>query len=85
MSWLLPRLVGYAHAFDLLFSARKVRADEAERIGLVNRVFPEEGFMDAVWEYAAHLATNVSPGERLLCRPQGVPQPRPAGSASRGK
>ena len=37
IAWQLSRLVGPAHALDLLFSARKVRAAEAERIGLVNR------------------------------------------------
>ena len=35
-SWILPRLLGPAHALDLLFSARKIDAAEAERIGLVN-------------------------------------------------
>src|SRR5262249_45406480 len=42
ISWLLPRLVGTAHALDLLFSARKIDAAEAERVGLVNRVVPHD-------------------------------------------
>ncbi len=61
ISWLLPRLVGFAHAADLLFSARRVSAAEAERIGLVNRMMPAEGFMDEVMAYARTLATEVSP------------------------
>ncbi|HRD28817.1 MAG TPA: enoyl-CoA hydratase [Caulobacter sp.] len=61
ISWLLPRLVGFAQAADLLFSARRVDAAEAERIGLVNRIMPADGFMDTVMAYARMLATEVSP------------------------
>ncbi|HEY2814609.1 MAG TPA: enoyl-CoA hydratase-related protein [Acidimicrobiales bacterium] len=42
--WSLPRLVGAARARDLSFIPRKVDAEEALRIGLVARVFPDESF-----------------------------------------
>jgi enoyl-CoA hydratase/carnithine racemase len=61
ISWMLPRLVGIANALDLLFSARSVDAAEALRMGLVNRVLPQDGFMDGVRAYAAELANLVSP------------------------
>ncbi|MEN6542082.1 enoyl-CoA hydratase [Parvibaculum sp.] len=61
ISWLLPRLVGPAHALDLLLSARKVTAAEAERMGLVNKVFEQANFMGAVMDYARALAETVSP------------------------
>lgn len=61
ISWMLPRIVGLSNALDLLFSARMVDAQEALRIGLVDRVFPEEGLMEGVLTYATELATSVSP------------------------
>lgn len=70
VSWLLPRLVGPAHAFDLLLSARKVKAEEAERMGLVNQVFPQEGFMDFVRAYANHLVETVSPRSMAVMKAQ---------------
>ena len=44
ISWMLPRIVGLSNALDLLYSARMVDAQEALRINLVNRVFPESDF-----------------------------------------
>jgi enoyl-CoA hydratase/carnithine racemase len=61
ISWMLPRIVGLSNALDLLFSARMVDAQEALRIGLVDRVFPEEGLMEGVLAYATELVTSVSP------------------------
>jgi enoyl-CoA hydratase/carnithine racemase len=61
ISWLLPRIVGTPHALDLLFSARKFDATEAERLGLINRAFPQASFLADVMAYARHLADNVSP------------------------
>ena len=50
-----------SNALDLLFSARVVEAQEALRIGLVNRVFPDDRLMESVLSYAADLAASVSP------------------------
>jgi enoyl-CoA hydratase/carnithine racemase len=61
LSWVLPRLVGIGHAADILFSSRIVLAEEAARIGLVNRVLPPEELMTATLEYARALATEISP------------------------
>lgn len=60
-SWLLPRLVGMANAFDLLYSGRKVGAEEAFRMGLVNRVVSPEALMEVTTAYARMLADEVSP------------------------
>jgi len=61
MAWTLPRIVGVPNALDLLYSARTIDAPEALRVGLVNQVFPQESFIDKVNEYAADLASRVSP------------------------
>jgi len=47
VSWLLPRIVGLPNAFDLLFSARVIDAQEALRLGLVNQVFSGDSFMSS--------------------------------------
>lgn len=70
ISWLLPRLTGTANALDILFSARKFSADEAARIGLVNRTFLQENFLPAVLDYAKQLATTVSPRAMAVMKAQ---------------
>jgi enoyl-CoA hydratase/carnithine racemase len=70
ISWLLPRLVGPAHALDLLYSARKMTAAEAERIGLVNKALPQESFMQDVLAYARTLAQTVSPRSTAVMKAQ---------------
>jgi len=61
MSWLLPRLIGPAHASDLLLSARRVSASEAYRMGLVNEVCSAETLLDRVYAYAQELIAHCSP------------------------
>ena len=70
IGWLLPRLVGPGHALDLLFSARKVDAAEAERMGLVNRVLPADGLLDHVEAYARDVAANCSPASMRVMKRQ---------------
>ncbi|RME43709.1 MAG: 2-(1,2-epoxy-1,2-dihydrophenyl)acetyl-CoA isomerase [Chloroflexi bacterium] len=55
-TFFLPRLVGMARAMELAFTGRRVSAEEAERIGLVNRVVPHNELMDATMALARQLA-----------------------------
>jgi enoyl-CoA hydratase/carnithine racemase len=70
MSWLLPRIVGIANALDLLYSARLIDAAEADRMGLVNRVIPENQFAAEVRKYAVELATSCSPRSMKVMKRQ---------------
>jgi enoyl-CoA hydratase/carnithine racemase len=58
LTWLLPRMVGTGRAADLLLTSRVVLAEEAERIGLVNRVWPAEELLDRSMETARELASE---------------------------
>jgi 2-(1,2-epoxy-1,2-dihydrophenyl)acetyl-CoA isomerase len=52
----LPRLVGPARALELMWTGDHVDAEEALRIGLVNRVFPTASLMDETLAFARRLA-----------------------------
>lgn len=61
ISWTLPRAVGIGNALDLLYSARVIDADEALRMGLVQRVYPHDELLDRTKEYTEYLACRASP------------------------
>ena len=57
--WLLPRIVGATKARELFFMSQKFGADEAERIGLVLKTFPEADFRAEVQAIAERLAKSA--------------------------
>jgi len=70
IAWLLPRIVGPAHALDLLLSSRKIDAAEAERIGLVNRTLPHDELLPHVRRYVEALAEECSPTSLQIMKRQ---------------
>ncbi len=54
----LPRLVGPGLASELIFTGRRVKAEEALRIGLVNAVYPLDQLMGEAIKLAESIAAN---------------------------
>jgi enoyl-CoA hydratase len=52
----LPRLIGHSHALDLILTGRGVSGEEAQRMGLANRLVPKGGALAAALELAGQLA-----------------------------
>ena len=61
-TYLLPRVVGLAKATELLMTGDFISAQEAEKIGLYNRVVPRDQLKTATSEFAAKLAHGPALG-----------------------
>jgi 2-(1,2-epoxy-1,2-dihydrophenyl)acetyl-CoA isomerase len=57
-TWLLVRAVGHARAFELAATGRRVHADEALALGLVQRVLPRNEVLPAAHALARELAAR---------------------------
>ena len=71
MSWLLPRLVGLRKAQEMILTNRRVRAEEAERIGLVTRMVEDDALAsegEAMARTLANAATGAVGAARALLR-----------------
>jgi enoyl-CoA hydratase/carnithine racemase len=70
VDWMLARIVGLPHALDLLLSARRLAAAEAQAMGLVNRIVPTDRLMPEVLAHAGELADKVSPRSMRVMKEQ---------------
>jgi len=61
----LPRLVGEGRAMEIILSAEPIDAQEAYRIGLVNKIFPQESLMDDARKFAQKFVRNGAIALRL--------------------
>src|SRR3954465_7436976 len=65
ISYLLPRQIGFARAFDILLTGRDVDAEEAERIGFVSQVVTGERLLERCYELAAGIIAFSQIGVEL--------------------
>jgi enoyl-CoA hydratase len=65
VSWLLPRLIGASRAWELMLTGRIIDAAEADQIGLVLRVVPDDRLLDEAVEVAGQIAANSPWGVRM--------------------
>ncbi len=77
LSWIMPRLMGPGRALDLLWTSRKIGAEEALRWGLVEYVVPHDQLLQAAKDYVINLAQSVAPSslaetKRLLYHHMGI-------------
>ena len=61
----LPRVVGAGLAKDLILTGRRIKAEEALRIGLVSAVYPQEQLLDEARKLATQIAGNGPIGVRF--------------------
>ena len=69
-TWNLPLLVGLARAKELLYTSRRLGAEAAERMGLLNAVFPSASLLEGAVALAAEIAANppggIAEAKRLM-------------------
>jgi enoyl-CoA hydratase/carnithine racemase len=84
-TWLLPRMIGFARAMEILVTGRMLSAEEALAYGLVSRVVPHDELLPAALGIAQDIAKSTAPvavaaTRRLLWRQLLEADPRRAKS-----
>ena len=70
ISWILPRVVGWGAALDLLLSGRVFYADEAAALGVVKEVVPPGELLPRAIAYAEDIAANCAPSSLAVIKQQ---------------
>jgi enoyl-CoA hydratase/carnithine racemase len=58
-TWLLPRLVGWARASEIIFTGRTLGPEQCLELGLVNRVVPADSLREATRAFAEEIASSA--------------------------
>lgn len=70
ISWILPRIVGWGAAQDLLLSGRTFYAEEAKELGLVSDVVAPDDLLPRTLAYAQDMARNCAPSSLAVIKRQ---------------
>lgn len=70
ISWILPRVVGWGAALDLLLSGRVFFAEEAADLGLVKEVVSQDQLLPRAIAYAEDIAANCAPSSLAVIKQQ---------------
>ena len=57
-SWFLPRLIGLSKAKEMFYTSSRIGAEECERLGLFNKIFPVDTFREEAQAYASRLSNG---------------------------
>ncbi|MGH8598966.1 MAG: enoyl-CoA hydratase-related protein, partial [Gammaproteobacteria bacterium] len=68
--YLLTQLIGTGRAMELLMTGERIDAEEALRLGIVNRIYPHDTLLNEVQQRARSLA--IGPGDALTAIKRGV-------------
>ena len=69
-AWLLPRIAGFGNAMDVWLTGRVFDGTEAKELGVVNRVLPQEDFLENAMAIAHDMANNNSPRSMRIIKQQ---------------
>ena len=70
ISWILPRVVGWGAALDLLLTGRVFYAEEAAALGVVSEVVAPENLLPHAIAYAEDIAANCAPSSLAVIKQQ---------------
>jgi len=67
-AYFLPRLVGTAKALELLWTGDFIDAGEAQKLGLINRVYPDDKLLEETYKFAERLVKSPEVALRMIKR-----------------
>jgi enoyl-CoA hydratase/carnithine racemase len=70
ISWILPRVIGWGAALDLLLSGRTFFAEEAKELGMVKEVVPRDELLPRALAYAEDMAVHCAPSALAVIKRQ---------------